>query len=551
MNSINIIKPFIKENLNLIIVYLLFTLLSYPLESVIIPKISGSFFSQLNENSDNSIYYSFFLKTIFFTLIVNISSGIMNYLDAEIIPKFNEYIVNTIYKKLLYSYQNSYKDMELGKIISRINTIPSIIRELTTDLFNWILPRIITIVIINIYLLTINISLGLLSIVLLILLVLYNVYTFKNCVNLSIDRYKSYEDRAEITQDKLSNLFSIYASGNIKEEINNFASFNAEYKENYSKSIMCNSSSKFINNIFQVLIFLLLNGYIIYLFKTKQIKYDVFISTFMILMYYLPCIITIVTSLPDYILHIGIIKFVDDFLPDIDQIYAEKKLLEITHGKIHINNLNFSYNKEANLFNNFNLNIMPNEKIALIGESGNGKSSIIKIIMGYFNVENNCVFIDDHDINDLDLEHLRSQITFINQNSKLFNDTIYYNIQYGNSLTKEEINNIINKFNINKIFDNLEKKLDTIVGVNGDMLSGGQKQITQILRAFGKKNKIIILDEPTAALDNFHREIILNMINELGKNSTIIMITHDKYNLKFFNRIITISNGSIIEDKKV
>ena len=564
MYTINLIKPFLESNKNILIIYLIFGLLSYPLESIVVPELFGSFFSDINSKKNN--YTTFFLKAIFFTLFVNICYSIMGYLDSIIIPKFNEYIVNHIYKKLLLYYQNSYSDLELGKIISRLNTLPSIIRELTTDLFSWLLPRILSIIVINIYLFIIDKNLAIVSIVLFIILIWYNFKTYNTCIKISEKRYKKFENRAEETQDKLSNLFAIYSSGNVKDEIKKYEDINASYRKSYEKSILCSSKIKFVNNFIQCLMFIILNGIIIYNYKNNKITFAKMISLNMILGYYLPCISTLMTSLPDYTNHIGIIKSVDEFLEMLEKKEDKRESIVIKKGDINIKNLSFSYDKNKNkIFNNFTLNIKDGEKIGILGESGNGKSTLIKLIMGYFKSPNNSIFIDDKDINNYNSESIRKQITYINQNTKLFNETIYYNIKYGNNLTNEQIDKLIDKFKLNTIFSNLDDGFNTNVGVNGDKLSGGQKQIIQLLRILGhtflkksinlsdgsiSKNKIIILDEPTAAVDPKTKEIIIEIINYFSVNCTLILVTHDISNLKLVNRYIKISKGKIIEDAK-
>ena len=161
-------------------------------------------------------------------------------------------------------------------------------------------------------------------------------------------------------------------------------------------------------------------------------------------------------------------------------------------------------------------------------------------------LERGMLFIDDIDINDYDINYLRKQISYVNQNNKLFNDTIYYNIQYGNNITYKEIDILCNKLQINGIFKNLPDRLYTKVGPSGDKLSGGQKQMIHILRAICKKNKIILLDEPTSAIDIINTKYILNGIKEIGKISTIIIITHDESLLKYVDIVYRIESGKII-----
>ena len=398
-----------------------------------------------------------------------------------------------------------------------------------------------------------------------IILLVYNFMSYNTCIKISEDRYKKFEDRAEETQDKLSNLFAIYSSGNVKEEIKNYEKINTSYRRSYTKSILCSSKIKFVNNLVQCLIFVILNGLIIYNFKNNKITFAKMISLNMIVGFYLQCISSVMTSLPDYTNHVGIIKSVDEFLGMLEHKEDNRESMVITKGDISIKNLSFAYDNKNEIFNNFSLNIKHGEKIGILGESGNGKSTLIKLIMGYFKSPNNSIFIDDKDINNYNSESIRKQITYINQNTKLFNETIYYNIKYGNNLTNEQIDKLIDKFKLNTIFSNLDDGFNTNVGVNGDKLSGGQKQIIQLLRILGhtflkksinlsdgsiSKNKIIILDEPTAAVDPKTKEIIIEIINYFSVNCTLILVTHDISNLKLVNRYIKISKGKIIEDAK-
>jgi ABC-type bacteriocin/lantibiotic exporter with double-glycine peptidase domain len=168
--------------------------------------------------------------------------------------------------------------------------------------------------------------------------------------------------------------------------------------------------------------------------------------------------------------------------------------------------------------------------------------------MGYYSVDDDTILIDDQDINKFNLNSLRKQITYINQNTKLFNKTIFENIKYGNNITNEEIIAIYEKYNLQRIFKNIPNGFDSKVGVNGDSLSGGQKQIILLLRNYFKLNKIFILDEPTAALDNETREIVIQIIKDMIKDSTLIIITHDMNNLELINRKIKIESGKIILD---
>ena len=308
----------------------------------------------------------------------------------------------------------------------------------------------------------------------------------------------------------------------------------------------CSNTIKNNNNTLTLIFFISMLAYIAYLYNVKNITKEDLIALYLTLNFYVPSLNTVITYLPDYTNHMGIITSVNDYIKQINIDRIIKPDINLTKGSIIIKNLSFGYSDDKKIFNNFNLKIKQNEKVAIVGKSGNGKSTLIKLIMGYYKVPNNTIFIDDQDINSYSLSSIRMKISYINQNTKLFNMTIYENIKYGNDMTTEYISTLILKYNLQNIFKNLPKGFDTNVGVNGDSLSGGQKQIIQLLRCYSKNNKILILDEPTSALDNETRLIVMQIIKDISINSTLIIITHDENNLDLVNKIITLKDGKII-----
>jgi len=255
----------------------------------------------------------------------------------------------------------------------------------------------------------------------------------------------------------------------------------------------------------------------------------------------------------DCVYNIGIIDQMEDFSKDLYYTNQEKakstQQIEIQEGAIRIENLRYSYRGDIYLFHDFNLRIQAGEKVALLGNSGNGKSTLIKLIMGYYPFEGK-IYIDTYNVRDIQLNELRKKISYVNQNNKLFHTTILKNIQYGNNLTREEIQQMMYEMEIENIFKNLPEGLDTNVGVLGDSLSGGQKQMIHILRCIGKKNKIVILDEPTASIDKYNKVSIIKAIRRLSRNSTMIIITHDDSILDFVDRKVYLDAGKVVKDER-
>ena len=553
MYIFKILNSFISEYKLILIIYILFTILSFPLESIVIPQIYSHFIGILNTKTEMKVFIKYLIIIIIVLSIIYSSNAITVYIESFMIPDMSEYVINYIFKNLLKKYENNFDDIELGKIITHLSIIPSTIKDGASELCVWILPRLLTIIIINIYFFYLNWKLGLISLFMILIFFYFNFKLFFSCTNLSTERHHLFENKNQNTQDILSNTFSIYSTGSVNDEIKKYELDTHKYTIKSKESLSCLNKSNIFSNILIIIIFITLNSFATYLFLNKKLSHNNLIAVIITIIYYIPCIITFNSSMPTIIHSYGALNAVDDFVKDLYtiNIIKEKESLnkiKLNNGNIVINNLNFKYDKDTILFQNFYLTIKTNEKVAIIGPSGNGKSSLIKIIMGYYNIPNNTIYIDNIDLNNYNLNDLRKQISYVNQNNKLFNKSIFENIQYGNNSTQNDIINLCTKMKVDTIFKNLKNGLNTNVGVEGNNLSGGQRQLVHILRCFFQKNKIIILDEPTSAIDKDNTKYIINIINELSKNSTLILITHDTSILSLVDRVIKIESGKIISD---
>ena len=545
------LKSFIYEKKWVIILYIVVLLFSYPLESIVLPQIYSNFFEVLNQKTEMKTYIKFFIYILVALVIVDSAYVYVNYLETEFIPEIHGYMFNYIYKNLLVKYQDKFPDFELGKIVSRVDKIPANFNATLTTVAKWMLPQFITIVIINIYFFILSWELGLLSTLLVIIYFIFNYNFFGKCTISSEERHNLFENAAEKTQDNLSNIHSIYAAGKMEEEIINFRDRIGLYVNKYKENQNCIYNLSIYTNAFMLILFISLNCMTVYLYMKKRISYTNLMAVFITIIYYTPCVNSIGGSLFELISYVGVLLAGEEFMKEMVEASLTERnnnLHTIQNGAVSIKDLNFSYSKGFYLFSDFNLDIPSGQKVAILGNSGNGKSTLIKLIMGYYPVEQNTIFIDGMDIHQTSLNELRQQISYVNQNNKLFNKTLLENIQYGNEMTRKDILLLIKRIEVENIFKNLPDGLDTNVGVNGDRLSGGQKQMVHILRCIGKKNKLVILDEPTASIDKYNKISVVRGIHELSKTSTMIIITHDESILGMVDRIIRLDAGQITED---
>jgi len=559
MYALHLYFDFIKENIYLFILFIVSILLSYPLEAIILPQIYSRFFTAIKKDANKKMFIKYFIYIIIVLTIIYLSYILMGYVEIKFLPKMNEFIINFIYKNILLKNKNNYTEIEFGKLISRTNLLPTILRDFNNLLFIWIFPRFITIFVIISYFFYVNYKLGCVALLFLIILFSYNWSNYDKCINTSSVRYKYFEKKSEEIHDKLSNIFSIYSAGNVDKELDIFYKNTGAYIDKFEDNLKCINYNKFVNIILLLLSFIVLNFMVIYFYYKKEISLTLLIATLLTITYYIPCFYTITSTFRELIHSLGVFREIDPFIKDIylydkenkeNKKYEEKNGINndkiIKYGNIEIKNLVFSYDGINNVIKNLSLNIKAGDKIAITGNSGNGKSTLIKLLMGYYKVDNNMIYIDNIDINEYELNNLRTQISYVNQNTKLFNTTIIENIKYGTHMTDKDVISIINDIGINDLYSNLEHGYNSKVGVGGDKLSGGQRQMVHILRCFGKKNKIIILDEPTSSMDVYTKSLIMKAIKKLSNNCTLIIITHDKELLQLVEKVVVIKSGEIV-----
>ena len=238
-----------------------------------------------------------------------------------------------------------------------------------------------------------------------------------------------------------------------------------------------------------------------------------------------------------------------EILDQENGIYNNPKAVKISQIKSSINfNINsFKYdNKE--ILKKINFDINKGQKIALVGQSGGGKSTVADLLLRFYDVKDGMITIDKTNIKDIDIFCLRDLISIVSQDSILFNDTIFNNIKIGNiNATKEEVIEAAKAANAHEFILNCENGYDTNIGNAGEKLSGGQKQRLSIARAILKNPEILILDEATSSLDSESEKLIQDALSNLMKSTTSLVIAHRLSTIETADNIIVLKDGEIIE----
>lgn len=457
-----------------------------------------------------------------------------------------------VFSKTLKLPSYAFEEKTSGEIINRVTSDT----ETVTDLFDGLIDLVIDIIACLIILIYVFYHSWIVGLEILIFVIIMTIITIKFSPKLR----EMHKNIRKINDDCTANINQcvlgireIKTLG-ISKRINNLMHNKitdmfdnrtklAKYNNKYWTFIRC------LNCVYEVGV-LITCGILVYYGKSS-------IGFFIAMTYYLYRYMNVASKfseiIPNYQKVLVSIKRINELLQN--KLYQDEKFGEYDNinfiGNIEFRNVTFGYDKENIVLDNFNMTIPTNKKIAIVGPSGQGKSTIFNLLTRVFDPLSGDIYIDDIKLSDLTEDNLRNTISIIRQDPFLFNKTIKENFLIVNpDLTDEEMIKYTKKAKIHDYIMALEKGYDTLLGEGGVNLSGGQKQRIAIARALIKQSKIILFDEATSALDNISQDYIKKTIDELAKDHTVIIVAHRLSTIDDADIINVINNGKIIASGK-
>lgn len=253
------------------------------------------------------------------------------------------------------------------------------------------------------------------------------------------------------------------------------------------------------------------------------------------------------TSIQGIFVSFGRVFELFDIKPSITNKQNAQTMTDL-HSSIDFENVCFEYEEDRPVLNNINLHVNKGETIALVGNSGGGKSTLVNLLPRFYDVLSGSIKFDNVDIRDITLESLRQHISIVFQDNFLFTGTIRENILLGNpNATEQDINDAIKSAHLEEVMESLPDGLDTVLGERGISLSGGQRQRVAIARAMVRKSPIVILDEATSALDNKSEAVVQKALEALMQNKTVFVIAHRLSTIRNADKIAVINEGHLVE----
>ena len=484
--------------------------------------------------------YEFFKYFICIVIVFIGAYYLWSYLQNQLLTEIRPWVREKIVELLLKTNNQKFSETNFSKLNSPINRIVDMYYFITHTVLDYMLPNIAYLVIVSIYFTFINPYYGLIFLIGNALLVLYWYFNVKSIMK-SNDDYEKTIIKSDIHLiDLLNNVDKIIYRGQTDPEIQTFDGLS---KMNIKKGQEYYDLSNYHITVMNTIIFavVLVSIYMLLrLYFNKKMDITLFITSFTILLLYREKMSTMIETLPELVDFVGrtenvLIHF--QHVNDNYREYASKKPYEkqsMEFRKIQFHNVTYKYGASAtNVFENrdYFLKTEKNQIIGITGPSGNGKSTFVKLLLRMYECNSGKITIDDVDVKDIDPDYIRREITYVNQNSKLFDRKVVDNMLYGcrnREICDHFLEQILKYPNITKLYRNTDIK-NKDAGLLGENLSGGQRQIVNMIGGLINPSKILILDEPTNALDPNLKKEVLGLIKDFSKyKQAVIIITHDK-----------------------
>lgn len=530
---ISIIKKYKSLFYKLLIFSFLITIFSIT-NSFYLKYIIDSITSKSTINLVFILFLHFHIFNIIYTYFRNkILVYISHNIDFDFTSSTFRQIIN-----LPYRY---FANRTTGDIMSRISDL-ELLRDTISKLIIIFFVDFILILSSTICLYLISFKLFVASIIILLLYILIFLMYHKLIKN-KIDLCQ--KEKAEVTSymyETISNYENIKGLNLCKEIMKTFNNKYIKYLQYlFNLDNICNTQ-----NLFKCLINDISFITIIFIGTLEVNKGNISIGTLMtfnsLLTYFLNPIKEII-DLDNSISssNNALDRILELYYQDKENAFIDKKL----KGNIKIKNLRFSYDDNNNILKNISLEIKPKEKVLILGSSGSGKSTILKLLKKYYKVNRNQIYIDDIDINDYKKDTIDNSICYISQNESLYTDTLYNNLDLYRNINQDKI------FEISKIceLDFIDDKLgyNMLIEENGFNLSGGQRQRVVLARSLLNNFDILLIDEATNQIDgNLERKILKNLFKKFN-NKLIISVSHRIENIDLFDKVIKLENGEVKE----
>jgi len=491
-------------------------------------------------NFSQNITASSVFEILFPYLIASFLFYIDDIISAYVFPKAELELAHNLLDQIFESIKTSKIDVNVNELMLNLKSVFEV-KNIYILSVVYILPTVIIGFGLLYYFFKHDTKSGLIIICVMIFFLILNMISEKECIKISNDHDKEMGVLYEKIQDIMVNNDVILTNNTKTKEFKNIKKQEDICCQKHKKSEIVSCEVTFGLGSLGMLFMLIVDGVAIKMYKDNKISSDLLITICMMSYTFMQYYNSAVFKFKSVMHCVSRYK-------ELNEYFAKFKLEKQTNINIDkIKNGTMEFKDVQIIHDNneiqpqiLNFTIKGRDKTGIIGEVGTGKTSIIKILAGLKKYKGT-VLIDSKNLKDLSYETITQHITYIPQHPKLFNRTIYENLSYNTNYSKKKLKQILEDMKLTEFFAKFKNGLDTEVGKEGKNLSGGQRQILALIRAMIHQKPILLLDEPTAALDTKTKDLFINLLDKI-KGKTVIIISHDKTIFNLFDKIIEIAN---------
>lgn len=520
----------------------LLMIVHFPLELIVLSYLSGKIFTLMADMKTH--YHKVVRFTMFFFVIyflIELCIVARDIYDSYIVPHLEREIRNHVINLIMDKNEIQFDQLEMGEIVVRFLKTPAYSLYSYVVLTKFIIPFIASLVFIGLYILFLDKRVGMLYFAIFSVYSVIMIYACKKMMKLTQSKMQEEMSMFNKIEDTLSNMQTIYTSNTIQQEKELINKTQSNYIIIHQKEMSVNTQIKMLLSSYCLCSLVILFLVSLSLYQKKKMSQETLVSIVTLLLFMCRYLGYTSRKIIEGMITIG--SFVDSnqFLSKLyhDTFQDGVKTGFIDQGSISFEKVCFRYSQTSPpIFNHLDIVISPRSRIVLVGDSGSGKTTFLRLILGFYQLEHGSVIVDKTNVADSKRSYLRNKIAYINQNTRLFDRTILNNILYGSSskYSEQDVQHFIHTNHLAGMFNRTTNGLNTMAGKGGERLSGGMRQIILLMRCVFKDCPIVILDECTSSIDMKHRMYAVAIIKRLFLTKTVICVSHDQDIINLFDK---------------